>query len=164
MVLIVLLSHDSRTILLERRPDEPAWWPLRIQTPSHRSYVTVVHRWQRHWSKRSGIRRGSVTGRMASGAGATRWDWHVVILKLTGEVDADWFSPFARWCSISRWDWHVVILKLTGEVDADWFSPFARWCSISEIGSIDVFPLELGVLMTGYVEGWIPDGPITLDV
>ncbi|MER6503296.1 hypothetical protein ABT218_29055 [Streptomyces sp. NPDC001455] len=63
----------------------------------------------------------------------------------------------------TRWDWHVVIFKLTGEVDADWFSPRARWWSISEIGSMDVFPLELDVLMTGYVGGWIPDGPITLD-
>lgn len=32
-----------------------------------------------------------------------------------------------------------------------------------DVDSAVVFPKELGVLMAGYVGGWIPDGPITLD-
>ncbi|MBW1601821.1 hypothetical protein JJV70_06800 [Streptomyces sp. JJ66] len=132
-LLIVLLSHDSRTILLEHRRDEPAWRPLCVDVPSHRSYARAAHQWQRRWGSCSGMRRGSVTGRLTVGAASGRHDYHLVILKLSREEDPRLFSCYGRW-------WPVV-----------------------DVDSAVVFPRELGVLMTGYVGGWIPDGPIALD-
>ncbi|MCX4758743.1 hypothetical protein [Kitasatospora purpeofusca] len=39
------------------------------------------------------------------------------------------------------------------------------WWPIGRLGGpgVATFPLELGVLLEGYVGGWIPDGMITLD-
>ncbi|MFF9069743.1 hypothetical protein ACF09E_30775 [Streptomyces sp. NPDC014891] len=127
-LLIVLLSHDSRTILLERGPDASTWLPLSIDVPSHRSYAQVVHRW-----RQPRMRRASVTARMATRVGHVRSDYRVVIFKLPQPARS------AR------------------------FSPQARWWPISDLETLPVFPQELGFLMTGYVQGWIPDGPITLN-
>ncbi|MFJ4011011.1 hypothetical protein [Streptomyces sp. NPDC090026] len=132
-LLVVLLSHDSRTILLERRPGEDAWWPLRVDVPPHRSYTRAVHRWQRQQKRHTGMRRCPVTGRLTV---------------RTPE---------------GRSDYLVVTLKLARPEAAEAFSLSARWWPIAETDAVTVFPRELGILMTGYVEGWIPDGPITLD-
>lgn len=132
-LLVVLLSHDGRSILLERRPGAGAWWPLHIDVPPHRSYTRTVHRWKRHRRRRTGMRRGSVTGRLTVRTSAGRADYLLVILKLV--------RPEA----------------------AETFSTFARWWPIADVDASAVFPQELGTLMTGYVEGWIPDGPIALD-
>ncbi|MFJ5233199.1 hypothetical protein ACIQBJ_25310 [Kitasatospora sp. NPDC088391] len=40
-----------------------------------------------------------------------------------------------------------------------------RW-SIAGVrkGAVPLYPRGLGVLMEGYVDGWVSDGPITLQV
>lgn len=132
-LLIVLLSYDRRTILLERRPGQTVWWPLRVDVPPHDSYARAVHRWQRLWGRRSAMRRGSVTGRLSTGT------------------------------ALGRCDYLVVILKLSREEAPEVFSHFGRWWPITEVDPASAFPQELGTLLAGYVEGWIPDGSITLD-
>lgn len=132
-VLIVLLSHDSRTVLLEHPSGGAAWVPLRVDTPSHQSFTEVVNRWQQDHSGGSGMCRGSVTGRMMT----------------------------VRDSALS--DFYVSIVKLSRPEAPDRFSPSARWWPVADLDSVQTFPLELGALVKGYVEGWIPDGPITLD-
>ncbi|MFE0641226.1 hypothetical protein ACFW2Y_06385 [Streptomyces sp. NPDC058877] len=132
-LLVVLLSHDSRTILLERQPGRSVWWPLRVDVPPHRSYARTAHRWQRRHGRRAGMRRGSVTG------------------VLTVRTSTGCF------------EYRLIIIKLARSEAAEVFSPSARWWPIADVVAADLFPRELGILMTGYVEGWIPDGSITLE-
>ncbi|MFE7113826.1 hypothetical protein ACFU99_00140 [Streptomyces sp. NPDC057654] len=57
----------------------------------------------------------------------------------------------------------MIIIKPARPEAAEVFSPSARWWPITDVVAADLFPRELGTLMTGYVEGWIPDGSITLE-
>lgn len=133
-VLVVLLSHDSRTVLLERpSAGSSAWLPLRVDAPSCQPFAAVVDCWQQDHCGGVGMRQAPVTGRLTT---------------LKGSVLSDVY---------------VAILKLSHPEPSDRFSSSARWWAVADLDSAQTFPVELGTLMLGYVEGWIPDGPITLD-
>ncbi|MFD4698301.1 hypothetical protein [Streptomyces niveus] len=136
IALVVLLSWDSRTVLLDRRTGRTAWWPLCLDVSKTSSYMGTAHRWLRQQSALPEACLGDVTGH----------------LTLTDNTASG---------TIER-DYCVVILKLTGSADAELLSPSARWWPIEQLGQA-AFPQELGALMEGYVGGWIPDGPVTLD-
>ncbi|MEV8389784.1 MULTISPECIES: hypothetical protein [unclassified Streptomyces] len=136
VALVVLLSRDSRTVLLDRRTGETAWCPLRLDVSETSSYMGTVRRWLRRQSALPEVRLGYVTGHLA----------------MTEDTAAGTMDK----------DYCVMILKLAGSADAELLSPSARWWPIEQLGRA-VFPQELGVLIEGYVGGWIPDGPITLD-
>ncbi len=40
--------------------------------------------------------------------------------------------------------------------------PGAHWLPLASLSLDAVLPFELVTYLTGYVEGWIPDGPTTL--
>nr|WSZ96553.1 hypothetical protein OH820_13555 [Streptomyces sp. NBC_00857] len=135
IALVVPLSWDSRTVLLDRRMGETAWWPLRLDVSQTGSYMRTVRRWLRQQPALPEVCLGYVTG-------------HLTV-------------PDTASGTVKR-DYRVVILKLTRSADAELLSPSARWWPIEQLGQA-AFPRELGALMEGYVGGWIPDGPITLD-
>ncbi|MFE9296533.1 hypothetical protein [Streptomyces niveus] len=136
IALVVLLSWDSRTVLLDRHTGETGWWPMRLDVSRTGSYMGTVRRWLRQQPALPEVCLGYVTGYLA----------------MTEDTAAG---------TVER-GYRVVILKLTGSADAELLSPSARWCPIEQLGRA-AFPQELGVLMEGYVNGWIPDGPINLD-
>ncbi|MFJ7280847.1 hypothetical protein [Kitasatospora sp. NPDC098663] len=59
----------------------------------------------------------------------------------------------------------LFILKLNVPRGTVKCVPSTRCWPIAELctGTVPLFPRDLGVLMEGYVDGWIPDGPITLE-
>ncbi|KOU49276.1 hypothetical protein ADK56_18455 [Streptomyces sp. MMG1522] len=57
----------------------------------------------------------------------------------------------------------IVILRLTSPAGATSFTPSGSWHPIARLSEIRVFPVDLPLLIEGYVDGWLPDGPITLD-
>ncbi|MEU8719552.1 hypothetical protein [Streptomyces antimycoticus] len=136
-VLIVLLSHDSRTILLDQSTSTATWWPLRLDVPRGSSSAKVMRRWQRQDTALRNLHRGGVTGYLtttaSSPAGPTTQKYRVMIFKLSEPTTPGSVPPSAQW-------WPITQLK-----------------------QATLFPRELGLFMEGYVEGWIPDGRITLD-
>ncbi|MCS0636101.1 hypothetical protein NX801_10585 [Streptomyces sp. LP05-1] len=54
----------------------------------------------------------------------------------------------------------MIIIELARPEGAEVFPPPARWWPITDVVA-DLFPRELGALMTGYVEGWVPDDSST---
>ncbi|MEU5425860.1 hypothetical protein AB0H73_09655 [Streptomyces olivoreticuli] len=138
VVLIVLLSDEGHVFLWQ--PDGgPLWWPIRLEVPASGSYLSVLDRWQREFPL-PGMRRGRVTGRLA------------VASAVAGEV--------------ARVEYRLFIFKVAGPVaDIELFCPTVRWWPLEILrdASGALFPRDLGALMEGYAEGWVPDGPITLE-
>ncbi|GHJ30817.1 hypothetical protein TPA0910_52500 [Streptomyces hygroscopicus subsp. sporocinereus] len=56
-----------------------------------------------------------------------------------------------------------MIFKLSEPTTPGSATPSAQWWPITQLKQATLFPRELGLFMEGYVEGWIPDGRITLD-
>lgn len=108
---------------------------MRLPVPDAGSVKGVVRRWAERATV-GAVTRGTVTGRLrVSGRGGGPCEADVVILKAAGPVDARLVDVSARW-------WPVAGLAEAG---------------------VGLFPAELGLLVEGYVQGWIPDGVITLD-
>ncbi|MGW2280216.1 hypothetical protein [Streptomyces sp. NPDC001770] len=59
----------------------------------------------------------------------------------------------------------LFVFTAAGPVQAAAFGRHSAWWPLTEVALLEhrVFPRELGTFLTGYVEGWIPDGWITLD-
>lgn len=100
-VLIVLLSHDRRTILLHQPTSTAVWWPLRLDVPVDSSSARVVRGWRRQGTALSEVRRGRVTGYLttavSSAAGPITQDYRVTIFKLSEPVATDSALPSAHW-------------------------------------------------------------------
>ncbi|MFF9403462.1 hypothetical protein [Streptomyces sp. NPDC014744] len=135
MVLIALLSYDSKAVLLRCPAGAETWRPVRLPVPAAGSVKDAVRRWAESVAV-GGATRGAVTGRLrVPGRGAVLCETEVAILKAAGPVDAGLVDASGRW-------WPVAGLAEAG---------------------LALFPAELGLLVKGYVQGWIPDGVITLD-
>ncbi|MFK0296803.1 hypothetical protein ACIQU6_40915 [Streptomyces sp. NPDC090442] len=134
-VLIALLSYDGQAVLLCRPGGAEAWRPVHITLPEGHTVAASVRRWVR-CAYIGEVRWGSVTGRL-------RVPRHGV-----GPLEAE-----------------VVIVKATAPVGAGQFGASACWWPLARLpeSGVALFPMELGLLLQGYVEGWIPDGEITLD-
>lgn len=57
----------------------------------------------------------------------------------------------------------VVILKLASQPGAASLPVEGYWHSITHLPTTPVFPSELPLPVAGYVDGWIPVGPITIE-
>ncbi|MET7505773.1 hypothetical protein [Streptomyces albidoflavus] len=56
----------------------------------------------------------------------------------------------------------ILIYRLVDVLGEQTLFPAARWVPLAELSPENVAPFELVTYLTGYVEGWIPNGPTTL--
>ncbi|MEN3586665.1 hypothetical protein AAH978_21300 [Streptomyces sp. ZYX-F-203] len=132
-LLVVPLSHDGQSVLL-RKPDERrAWRPLQWPVPAGHTEVKALRQWRRLHSTLPAMSRGSVTGRMS----------------MPAETEIHLYT--------------IVILRLMAPVQATSLTRSGSWHPIARLAETRVFPADLPLLIEGYVYGWLPDGPITLD-
>ena len=107
-VLIVLLSYDSSSVLLERSTQAAAWMPIQLDVPRSSWYAETVWQWQRHHEILRGAQRGPVVGQLSMdttvGCQALRTMYQLVILKLAHPTDTGRCYPSARWWPVEGLD------------------------------------------------------------
>lgn len=138
VALVCLLSPDARSVLLQHGAGHAVWQPIRLLV-NRSSHAAVVHRWQRVAGVRCGVREGRTVGRMTI---------------FTAETDR-----------ITQCTLRIFVYRAMGAAPASAFGSRAAWWALDDVAQLGhwVFPRELGPFLQGYVEGWIPDGWITLD-
>ncbi|MFD3950194.1 hypothetical protein ACFWRC_09230 [Streptomyces albidoflavus] len=132
-VLMVILSPDGKAVLLERPGKSPWWCPPRVDVPAGLSCDQGARWWTRRWQRRSDVRRGRATCRLGADSG--------------------------RLAAGSR----LLIYRLVDVLGEQTLFPAARWVPLAALSPEEVAPFELVTYLTGYVEGWIPNGLTTLD-
>ncbi|MEU8512043.1 hypothetical protein AB0C76_10690 [Kitasatospora sp. NPDC048722] len=136
-LLVVVMAHDRR-VLLHRESGDSRWWPLRFAVAPGESFLAALQE----------VRRRDP----ALGAGLVG----PVVARLRREAVVEG-RPVCQ-------EFRLFIVKLSpaiglAGVEGGVWWPVERLTGLKS----STFPLELGVLLEGYVGGWIPDGVITLD-
>jgi hypothetical protein len=133
-LLIVLLSHDGRAVFLHKRAGCVSWRPLQWPVPAGVTEIRALRQWRRLHASLPAMTRATVTGRMP------------VLVETEVHLHT------------------IVILRLSAPVEGTHLlSCDGSWLPLAQLPETSVFPAELPLLITGYVDGWIPDGLITLD-
>ncbi|MFJ2575380.1 hypothetical protein [Kitasatospora aureofaciens] len=138
-LLVVVMAHDRR-VLLRRESGDSRWWPLRFAVAPGQSFLAAL---------REVRRRDPVLG-------VGRVDPVVARLRRDAVVDG---KPMHQ-------EFRLFIVKLAPTMGLPGVAGGVWWSIERLTGSgagAATFPVELGVLLEGYVDGWIPDGVITLD-
>lgn len=144
VVLIVLLDRCRRTALLVKRAG--LWSPLTARIPGGSSY-------QKSAAQVVQARAGNVTFRYGAVVGHVWASWPEprsgtrIERRLLLAIPADPLSADA-----------ARRLAVTGPLPARWWTPG----ELRESG-VPVVPPELADVVDGYWEGWLPDGPLTLE-
>ncbi|MEU6501931.1 hypothetical protein ABZ895_20485 [Streptomyces californicus] len=132
-LLIVLLSHDGLAVFLRRHLGHFARRPPQWPVPTGLTETKALRKWRRLHAALPAMTLGTVTGRMS-----------VMV-----EAELHLYA--------------IVILKLSAPADTSSLPHDGSWHALPSLAEAPVFPAELPHLIEGYVNGWIPDGLITLD-
>lgn len=57
----------------------------------------------------------------------------------------------------------VVFRRLLGPADRTVLLEGTRWWSLAELAAVTTRPTDLALVIQGYWEGWLPDGPLSVD-
>lgn len=144
VLLMALLERRSRAVLLV---DWAGFWsPLAVRVTGVSSYVDAVSETVRVLLGDAPVRYGAVVGHL--------WATHPQPESgIRVERRPMFVIPTAPLC--------------TGIIDrlADQLPSPARWWTSEQLrkAGVTVFPPELPEVVEGYWDGWLPDGPLTMD-
>jgi hypothetical protein len=144
VLLMVLLERQRRAMLLVQWTG--SWSPLAVRVTGGSSYVDVASETVRARLGNVSVRYGAVVGHL----------W------------ASRPQPISGVCVERRLLLVIPSEPLSSQSVqrlADESPLPLRWWTAEQLRSVeaDVFPPELPNVVDGYWEGWLPDGPITLD-
>lgn len=135
-VLVAVLSRDNE-VLLQRTRETEKWQPVRLNIEPGSSSVAALLQLRRQSRFAKSARIGRTIGRVSATPSDTR--------------EAATSS--------------LYILRINSATFSVNIPSQVEWWPISEVSAeqFNAFPKELGIFLQGYVDGWIPDGTITLD-